>query len=114
MGTRTIKDGNFHWVNNAILDEYGQRLGPYGLAVYQALCRHANNKSQECWPSKALLARETGMSFRSVRNALLRLEELGLIVIIPGGGEGNTNTYILTDAYMGGMHLVHRGDAGSA
>jgi hypothetical protein len=39
-------------IDNILLDEYGERLGPYGIAVYAALARFANQE-QECWPSHA-------------------------------------------------------------
>ena len=81
MEARTIKDGNFHWANNAILDGYGRLLGPDALAVYYALCRFANNRTQRCWPSQSTIANRTGMTRRTVRKALRKLEGFCLVEI---------------------------------
>ena len=52
-------------VDNDLYDRFGSQLGPYGLAVYMALCRYVNQDS-ECWPSYATIAKGTGMSKRKV------------------------------------------------
>lgn len=84
MATRRIalsegRRPGWHWASHEIMDIYGAKLGPYGLAIYYALCRHANQNG-ESWPSHATLARETGMSVTSVKKAIKRLlgEEEGL------------------------------------
>jgi len=77
-----IKDGRrpgWHWASHEIIDIYGAKLGPYGLAIYYALCRHANQNG-ECWPSYTTLAEETGMSRDMAIRMVKRLlgEEEGL------------------------------------
>lgn len=67
-------------VDNALYDRYGAVLGPYGLAVYLALCRYVNQDS-ECWPSFATIAKGTGMSRRKVIYEIQRLEHLGIIAV---------------------------------
>ena len=67
-------------VYNDLYDNYGAQLGPYGLAVYLALCRYANQDS-ECWPSFATIARGTGMSRRKVIYEIQKLEGLGIIAV---------------------------------
>ena len=54
-------------------------LTPYELAIVFYLCMRADNKNHTCWPSEKLMARECGMSLRTVRNALRRLEEMNVI-----------------------------------
>jgi hypothetical protein len=88
------------FVDNAIIDEYGDQLGPYGLAVYVALCRHADIDSQECYPSHRTLAKETGMKTASVRKALHNLEALGLVSIkgrCREDGSQTSNLYTLLE-----------------
>ena len=76
-----IKDkrGGRFIVDDVVLNGYGKALGPYGIAVYIALCRHANMQNQQCWPSQKTIADKTGMSVRQVKNMIDKCEELGLI-----------------------------------
>lgn len=76
-----IKDGRkpgWHWADNKIIDAYGAKLKPYGLAIYYALCRHANQNG-ECWPSYTTLAEETGMSRDKAMRTVKELLKLKLI-----------------------------------
>lgn len=88
-------------VDNIILDQYGERLGPYGLAVYVALCRFAN-ADQECWPSHATVAKRTGMSRRQVGREIAKLADLRLILVTPQydaeSQVHHSNLYTLLDA----------------
>lgn len=68
-----------YFVDNVILDHYGQKLGPYGLAVYMALCRFADKDDQDCFPSQETIAKLTGMSKPKVIDRLKLLKKLGLI-----------------------------------
>lgn len=67
-------------VDNVLYDRFGAVLGPYGLAVYMALCRYVNQDS-ECYPSYATIARGTGMSRRQVIREVAKLGVLGVIAI---------------------------------
>jgi hypothetical protein len=79
MTIRQRRTAERFFVDNAIIDEFGDQLSPYGLAVYVALCRHADIDSQECYPSHSTLAKETGMGEASVKKAVRKLEDLGLV-----------------------------------
>jgi hypothetical protein len=81
MRVRQRRTAERFFVDNAIIDQYGKQLGPYGLAVYTALCRHADIDSQRCFPGHRLLADETGMSISSVKNAVSSLVALGLVSV---------------------------------
>lgn len=88
------------FVDNAIIDEYGDQLGPYGLAVYVALCRHADIDSQECYPSYSTLAGETGMGITSVKKAVHNLVALGLVTVkgqCMEDGRQTSNLYTLLE-----------------
>ena len=55
-------------------------LKPRDLAVYFCLCRHADNKSGTCYPSRSKIAHECGISgAETVDRALKVLIEKGLI-----------------------------------
>jgi len=81
-------------VYNDLYDKYGSRLGPYGLAVYMALCRYANQDS-ECWPSYSTIAAGTGMSRRQVMREVTKMESLQIIAVERSGHAANV--FILLD-----------------
>ena len=55
-------------------------LKPRDLAVYFCLCRHADNKSGTCYPSRSKIAHECGISgAETVDRALKALIEKGLV-----------------------------------
>ena len=56
------------------------------------------NGSGECWPSKAQLAADTGLSKRTVDQAIHRLELAGLVAVHRGGGRAHPNRYTLKGA----------------
>lgn len=81
-------------VDNVLYDRFGAVLGPYGLAVYMALCRYVNQDS-ECWPSYATIAKGTGMSRRQVIREVSKLELLNVIAI--ERNQHTSNVFILLD-----------------
>jgi hypothetical protein len=91
-------------IDNELLDRYGDQLGPYGLSVYMALARFANQDSY-CWPSLATIAQRTGMSRRQVIREIDTLQGVKLIAVEPQidrkTGEHKANRYILLDLPSG-------------
>lgn len=81
-------------VYNDLYDRYGAQLGPYGLAVYVALCRYANEDS-ECWPSYGKIAKGTGMSKRKVIYEIQKMEALQIIAV--ERNQNTSNVFILLD-----------------
>lgn len=76
-----IQDGRkpgWYWASNEVIDAYGAEMGPYGIAVYHALCRHANPEAQ-AWPSYMTLATETGIGRAKVIATMKHLVELELV-----------------------------------
>ena len=73
----------FYIVDNAFLDFYGPEIGPYGIAVYNALCRYARFDQGEgmCYPSMASIAKRTGMSRRKVISTMKQLVDLGFVEV---------------------------------
>lgn len=76
---RRFRAGQCYFVDDAIIANYGRIVGPYGIAVYSALCYHANLGTQRDWPSHATLAEEIGCGRRTVIRAIKQLKGLGLI-----------------------------------
>lgn len=72
--------GHF-WADNEIADEYLPQIGIYGFAVYMLLARYADSKTGQCDPSVSGLASKLGISAPTVRTALDKLKDTGLITI---------------------------------
>jgi hypothetical protein len=81
-------------VYNDLYDKFGAQLGPYGLAVYVALCRYANQDS-ECWPSYNTIATGTGMSRRQVIREVAKLEQFQILAV--ERNQHTSNVFILLD-----------------
>jgi hypothetical protein len=101
QAVRSIRDhGGFSWVNNSIYEGFFSHLGPHGIAVYIALAKYADGKTQECYPSKNRIADDVGMSSRQVSREIKKLEKLKLISkktrTKPGSQAPTSNLYTLT------------------
>jgi Helix-turn-helix domain len=86
------------WVDDALFDTFGPRLGPYGIAVYTYLARRVSDGST--YPSLTRIARDTGMSRDSVIRSMKVLEDFGLItkeVRTTTEGNHTSNLYHLCD-----------------
>jgi hypothetical protein len=70
---RSRQAGHWFWLNNVVIDHHARFLGPEALALYACLARHADNTTQECWPTIPRMEQGTGMSRNRVRKALKRL-----------------------------------------
>ena len=71
-----MKHKNFFIVPNQIF-ELG--LKPKELAVYCCLLRHSDKNTDNCFPSRRLIADECSMDKKTVDSALKELEARGLI-----------------------------------
>jgi hypothetical protein len=86
-------------IDNAIIDIYGPLVGPYGLAIYMALCRHANGNTQQAFPRIKTLVAETGMSERKAHDVIQHLCQVGLIRHESGKAEGARNVYHILEVH---------------
>ena len=64
-------------VDNAILDD--DKLPRSCKAVFIVLCRHAHNDDRSCWLCIKTIAKESSYSIRTVKAAVKKLVEAGLI-----------------------------------
>lgn len=95
---RDRRGGHWSWFHHAVIDDYGAALGPYGIAVYICLCRHADR--EECtFVGQRTIATEIGAGRTSVNQAVAKLRELGLIEVEDRTDEGGrtTSTYTLLE-----------------
>ncbi len=86
-------------IDNEFVDTAARECGgAYAAAVYMALCRHADNELQNCWPSEERVAEKMKMSSRQVRRVINSLSQHGLITIERQKTEkGYRNVYTLLD-----------------
>lgn len=85
-------------------------VGASAWLVYAILCRHAD-ESRHCYPGIATIASKTGLSQRSVRYAIKRLEAAGWIVV--NRGRGKVNSYDLLPLEVGQPVAVPPKDCGN-
>lgn len=91
-----------YWLDNEFIDQgYAAHVGPAAVAVYNLLCRRADNDSQQSWPGKCSIASDLGLSKNTVKMAIRQLAACNLVVVKqnfrPGTREHESNTYTLTD-----------------
>lgn len=60
--------------------------------VYRALLRYANRETWSCFPSIATIAKDTGLSKRTIIRQIALLEKEGLLLKIHRTRENNGNT----------------------
>ena len=60
---RDARGSKRYFIDNVFLrGGWGAAVGPYGIAIYDAIALHADGESQDGWPSYSTLAKITGMS----------------------------------------------------
>jgi Helix-turn-helix domain len=65
-------------IENSIIDNMAQ-IGVYGYAVYCVIKRHLNQKTGDCYPSYATIARKIGIDRGTVIRYVKKLKALNLI-----------------------------------
>lgn len=96
---RDNRQKEWFWLDNEYLNGYATHLGVMCTAVYISLCRHVDNKTQTCFPSMRTIAKENGISEKTVERATKKLEEWGIISVARSKKEDGTqanNIYTLT------------------
>jgi Helix-turn-helix domain len=66
-------------VDNFVIDEYADKIGAYGLAVYTIIKRHYNWVTGQCTPSYNRIAEMCKISRSTVKRAVKSLKAFGLI-----------------------------------
>src|SRR5207248_442525 len=65
-------------IDNSIIDEYGEKIGAYGVAIY-TMIKRLNQQPGQCPPSYATIARMLGIDRRTVSRYVKKLTALHLI-----------------------------------
>jgi hypothetical protein len=81
LAIRDQRQPGWFWIDNEILDQYSERLGAYGVAVYNVLSRNAKNGTQRVNLSARDIGAMLGISHDRVRKSLRDLADIGLIHI---------------------------------
>lgn len=105
------------WMDNTILDDYGATVGPYGIALYALLARHADDK-RRAFPSLQRMMKMLDLSRQSIVRTLDLLEQHGLIrrERQQNAKQGKTNNIytLLTPSSPQALALVPHVDQGSS
>jgi DNA-binding transcriptional regulator GbsR (MarR family) len=110
------REGGFFTIDNIFVDEIARKCKPHTTSVYLALCRHVDIDKQTCFPSKDLIAKETGMSVRTVGSAIKKLEKLGLVHIQHSKKQNGlyySNFYTLLNIVNDNLSLVVKPTVGN-
>lgn len=73
------REPGFYIIDDEIVEEYGSKLGPLGVAVYNVLVKHASRHGASCFPSYQTIADKLGISRNSAMKGVGRLLDAGLI-----------------------------------
>lgn len=87
-------------IDNIIVDEYGEKIGAIGIAIYNVLARHADRSTGICWPSIQTICKKLKLGRTTVKKYLRILAHYDLIAVIPqtsAEGDPTTNRYIVLD-----------------
>lgn len=91
MEIRDTRNGEWHWVYNALLAD--PHLTPGEKLVYSAISTFGGH--QTIHPTKEQLAGRCGVDAKTVQRALKKLEEVGYLKVEKSIGRGNANVYFL-------------------
>ena len=86
-----------YWIDNEFIEKsYLAKLHASASKVYAVLARHANARTQECYPSLATISKKSGIASRSTVIAAIRtLERYAIIDVIRSPHKANH--YLLRD-----------------
>ena len=91
MEIRDTRNGEWHWVYNALLADPHLTAGE--KLVYSSISTFGGH--QVIHPTKEQLAERCAMDGKTVQRAIKRLEEVGYISLDQSVGRGNANVYYL-------------------
>ena len=88
------------YLDNEYLNGYAKIFGAIGTAIYVSHCRHADNETQECFPSMELIGEELSISRNTIAKYIKLFEGYQLITVEREKdfrGKWKNNTYFLLD-----------------
>lgn len=87
-----MEDRKFTKIDNGIMIDIIKNCGANSLTIYMIILSHRNSKTNKCFPSLDLIAKETNTSRSTVQRAIKKLYEKGFL-IIDSGKQGISNSY---------------------
>src|SRR5436309_1465519 len=91
---------NTYRIDNILVDEYGEKIGAIGIAVYNVLSRHADRLTGICYPCIGTIAKKLKLGRTTVKKYLRMLLKYGIIALSPPlseQGEPTSNSYHTLD-----------------
>ena len=91
---------NTYRVDNIIIDEYAEKIGAIGVAIYNVLARYADRQTGICYPCIGTIAKKLKLGRTTVKKYLRILLNHCLIAIAPRlseAGDPTSNSYMLLD-----------------
>ena len=77
---RYLRNGDWYWVNKAVIQQYTLKVGSIGIAVYSFLASLVD-RGQRCFPSQKYIAECLGYSRATISRTIKLLERNKLIRI---------------------------------
>jgi hypothetical protein len=102
MATITSIKPRSHYfqIDNILVDEYAEKIGAIGIAIYNVLARFADRKTGVCFPCISTIAKKLKLSRTTVKKYLKILYKFDLITIlhrVSPDGDPTSNSYMLLD-----------------
>lgn len=95
---RRRKSVGYFFGPNAIFEDNG--LSAYEKLIYLYLCRRADSEDRKSWPSIPTIAKECGVSVRTVQRTISSLQDKNLLTIVPrfvDNSAQSSNLYFIED-----------------
>jgi DNA-binding transcriptional regulator YhcF (GntR family) len=98
---RDIRDSDWYWISRSVLEDFAQKIGVIGLALYNLYASYAREKGM-AFPSQETVAKTLEISIPTLIKYNKILEENGLIKIERRKNEGKTNIIYLLKLFKEG------------
>ncbi len=98
--TRIQPRPNTYRIDNIIVDDYAEKIGAIGVAIYTVLTRYADRQTGVCYPCIGTIARKLALGRTTVKKYLRSLLKYDLIAITSRWdeqGDPTSNSYFLLD-----------------
>lgn len=109
----TSRDDKYAQVPNILIESYGSKIGPLGIAVYAVLRKFADYETGDCYPKLSTIGSTLGISRNTVLKAIKLLSDNGIIEVASGQESGTRNEYVINrlgvQNLTGGVQNLSRG-----
>ena len=98
-------------IDNIVIDEYGEKIGAIGMAIYSVFSRYADRRTNEAFPNHKTIAKKLKIGVSTVKRYIKVLIAHGLVVVQPRfdkAGDRSSNLVILLDPTPDGKERRRR------